>query len=74
MIYRRWLPSKQEWYTSGYYDLADIAMLHVINVESIAMLQWTKLGKVSEEPRWLATLIIGSMEALAAYPPTRVSS
>ena len=48
----QWILSKQGWWTSGYYDLASIVMLYGINVESIAMLQWTKAEKRSEVCRW----------------------
>jgi len=38
------------------------------------MLQGTKAMKLSEVPRWLATLIIRSMKVLSAFPPIGVLS
>jgi len=48
-------------------------MLFGIDVASIAMLHGTKARKISEAPRWLATLIIRPMEVLNVHPPIGVS-
>jgi len=52
MTYGQWLLSKEEWQTPRCYDLASIAILLRINVDSIITLQGTEARKVSELPRW----------------------
>jgi len=48
----------------SYYDLASIAIIFGINVESITVLQGIKVGKVSEVTRCLTILVTRSMEVI----------